>query len=88
MMIFLQGFNYIIDVYLWYANSAIAANTFLRSLAGAGFPLFAAAMYHNLGVAWATSLLAFLNVAMIPAPILFYKYGARIRALSKFAPKV
>lgn len=43
-MIFLQGLNYIIDVYLWYANSAIAANTMLRSLAGGGFPLFATAM--------------------------------------------
>jgi DHA1 family multidrug resistance protein-like MFS transporter len=88
LMIFLQGFNYIIDVYLWYANSAIAANTLLRSLSGAGFPLFATAMYHTLGVAWATSLLAFLCIAMIPAPICFYIYGARIRAMSKFAPKV
>lgn len=44
LMIFLQGLNYIIDVYLMHANSAIAANTFLRSFAGAGFPLFATAM--------------------------------------------
>lgn len=44
LMIFLQGLNYIIDVYLMYANSAIAANTFLRSGFGAGFPLFATAM--------------------------------------------
>lgn len=44
LMIFLQGLNYIIDVYMWHANSAIAANTMLRSLAGGGFPLFATAM--------------------------------------------
>jgi hypothetical protein len=48
--IFLQGLNYIIDVYMMNANSALAANTFARSLMGAGFPLFATAMYHNLGV--------------------------------------
>jgi len=36
LMIFMQGLNYIIDVYLMYANSALAANTLLRSLAGAG----------------------------------------------------
>lgn len=42
------------------ANSAIAANTSVRSLAGGGLPLFATAMYHTLGVAWATSLLGFL----------------------------
>jgi MFS transporter, DHA1 family, multidrug resistance protein len=49
-MIFLQGLNYLIDVYLWHANSALAANTLVRSLAGAGFPMFAAAMYNKLGV--------------------------------------
>lgn len=40
MMIFLQGLNYIIDVYKVNANSAIAANTFFRSWVGAGFPMF------------------------------------------------
>jgi DHA1 family multidrug resistance protein-like MFS transporter len=85
-MIFLQGLNYIIDVYMWYANSAIAANTMLRSLAGSGFPLFATAMYHTLGVNWATSLLAFLCIAMIPAPVLFFIYGSKIRKMSKFSP--
>jgi DHA1 family multidrug resistance protein-like MFS transporter len=41
MSIFLQCLNYLIDSYLMFAASAIAANTFLRSLCGAGFPLFA-----------------------------------------------
>lgn len=44
LLIFLQGLNYIIDVYLMNANSAIAANTLFRSCVGAGFPLFATAM--------------------------------------------
>ena len=44
LMIMMQGLNYLIDVYLMYANSAIAANTFMRSLLAAGFPLFADAM--------------------------------------------
>lgn len=86
LVTFWQGINYIIDCYGFYSNSAIAINTFIRSIAGAGFPLFATAMYHKLGVAWGTSLLAFLCVAFIPAPILFYIYGARIRARSKFTP--
>lgn len=41
MAIFLQCLNYLIDAYLMFAASAIAANTFLRSLCGAVFPLFA-----------------------------------------------
>lgn len=85
-MIFMQGLNYLIDVYLMFANSAIAANTIIRSLAGAGFPLFATQMFHRLGVNWATSLLGFLTAAMVPVPVLFYLYGKKIRAMSKFAP--
>ncbi|ESZ93783.1 hypothetical protein SBOR_5839 [Sclerotinia borealis F-4128] len=85
-MIFLQGLNYIIDVYMWHANSAIAANTFLRSFAGGGFPLFAQYMFNGLGVAWATSVLGFACVVMIPAPALFFIYGARVRKMSRFSP--
>lgn len=82
-IVFLQCFNYIIDCYMTMANSALGANTFVRSLFGAGFPLFGPAMYHHLGVAWATSVLGFISIAMIPIPVLFWKYGAQIRAWSK-----
>lgn len=85
-MIFLQGLSYIIDVYLMHANSAIAANTLVRSLAGGGFPLFAVAMYHKLGVDWATSLLGFITVAFFPVPILFFIYGKKIRQMSRYSP--
>lgn len=87
LVIFMQGLNYIIDVYMMYANSAIAANTLIRSALGGAFPLFATQMYRNLGVNWASSVLGFITVAMIPIPILFFIYGARIRAMSKFSPK-
>jgi len=86
LVTFWQGMNYIIDCYGFYSNSAIAVNTFVRSIAAAGFPLFAPAMYHRLGTAWSTSLLAFLCVAFFPTPILFYKYGAKIRQKSRFKP--
>ncbi|KAF2102158.1 MFS transporter [Rhizodiscina lignyota] len=86
LVTFWQGMNYIIDCYGFYSNSAIAVNTFIRSIAGAGFPLFAPAMYHKLGVPWATSLLAFLCTAFLPVPVLFYMYGAKIRQRSTFTP--
>lgn len=85
LVIFMQGVNYLIDVYLMFANSAIAANTLIRSGAGAAFPLFAVQMYHGLGVDWASSLLGFISVAMIPIPFLFFFYGSRIRASSRFS---
>lgn len=88
LVIFMQGLNYIIDVYLMFANSAIAANTLIRSTLGGAFPLFAVQMYHNLGVNWASSLLGFITAAMIPIPIFFFFYGAKIRAMSKYTPKL
>ncbi|EGY20880.1 polyamine transporter 4 [Verticillium dahliae VdLs.17] len=80
--IFIQCFTYIVDCYTDMANSAMAANGAVRSIFGAAFPLFARYMYRNLGVAWATSLLGFLSVIMVPVPVLFWYYGARVRAWS------
>jgi DHA1 family multidrug resistance protein-like MFS transporter len=87
LVIFLQGVNYIIDVYGMLANSAVAANTLIRSISAGAFPLFATQMYRNLGMAWASSVLGFIAAAMVPIPFLFFFYGARIRAMSKFSPK-
>lgn len=42
-------------------------------------PLFGSQMYANLGVQWASSIPAFLALACVPAPFLFYKYGPVIR---------
>ena len=42
-------------------------------------------MYDNLGIHWASSIPAFLALACVPAPFLFYKYGAAIRSKCKFA---
>ena len=50
ILIFQDAVNYLIDAFTVHAASAQAANTFLRSLAGAGFPLFATPMFKNLGV--------------------------------------
>ncbi|KAI9867122.1 MAG: hypothetical protein M1813_009400 [Trichoglossum hirsutum] len=86
LAIFLQGLNYLIDAYLMFAASAIAANTLLRSLAAAGFPMFSQYMFKSLGVNWAASLLGFVALAMVPIPVVFYVYGAKIREKSKFAP--
>ncbi|KAL1405775.1 hypothetical protein Q8F55_007448 [Vanrija albida] len=85
--LFVSLFNYIIDVYLWSAASALAGSTVVRSACGAGFPLFANQMYKKLGTHWATSLLGFISLLLAPVPFVFYKYGPTIRAKSKFTPK-
>ncbi|KAB8255474.1 major facilitator superfamily domain-containing protein [Aspergillus pseudonomiae] len=78
-------FTFLVDAYPQYAASALAANGFARCIFAAAFPLFGNQMYDKLGYQWATSLLAFLTVAMMPFPWLFFKYGKALRAKSRFA---
>lgn len=86
MSIFLQALNYLVDAYLMFAASAIAGNTFLRSLCGAAFPLFARQMFDGMGIQWAGTLLGCVALALAPIPFIFYKYGAKIRQRSSYAP--
>jgi DHA1 family multidrug resistance protein-like MFS transporter len=86
MSIFLQLLNYIVDAYLMFAASAIGGNTFLRSLAGAGFPLFARQMFNGMGIQWASTLLGCVALVLSPIPFIFYFYGAKIREKSNYAP--
>lgn len=82
--LFLGITSYLTDCYGQYAASALAANAVLRSLFGAAFPLFARQMYERLGTPWATSLLGFLALFMAPLPWVFYRFGPRLRAVSKY----
>ncbi|KKA30791.1 hypothetical protein TD95_004954 [Thielaviopsis punctulata] len=86
MSIFLQALNYLVDAYLMFAASAIAGNTFMRSLCGAGFPLFATYMFNGMGIQWASTVLGCVATVLIPIPFFFYKYGPWLRSKSKFAP--
>jgi hypothetical protein len=81
-LLFIQGFNYIVDCYTSMANSAMGVNGSMRSIFGAIFPLFASQMFHSLGVAPATSILGGVSVALIPVPVCFWYWGERIRAWS------
>jgi len=51
----------------------------------AAFPLFGNQMYNKLGYQWASSLLGFLTLVMLPFPYIFFRYGKRIRGHSRFA---
>lgn len=84
-LMFLGITNYLIDAYTIFAASVLAANTVLRSLFGAAFPLFTRDMYASLGTQWASSVPAFLALAMLPAPFVLYRYGAQIRSRCVYA---
>ncbi|KAG8625779.1 hypothetical protein KVT40_006180 [Elsinoe batatas] len=85
VLVFLSIMNYLIDSYVIFAASVLAANSVLRSLFGSAFPLFTTQMYSALGIHWAASIPAFLALACVPFPFLFYKYGASIREKCTYA---
>lgn len=80
--------TYLVDTYMRFAASAVAAVTILRSLAGFGFPLFAPAMYQALGTGWGNTVVAFAAIGIgIPVPILLWLFGEKLRARSSLASK-
>ncbi|KAH6995307.1 major facilitator superfamily domain-containing protein [Ilyonectria destructans] len=85
VLVFTGIFTFLVDAYPLYAASALAANSFLRNLFAAAFPLFGNQMYESLGYQWGSSLLAFLTLAMLPFPYIFFVTGIKIRRKSRFA---
>ena len=84
--VFISAALYLIDVYGALSGaSAMAAIGILRYLLGAAFPLFTVQMYDRLGIKWATALLGFICVVMLPIPLVFYKFGPAIRRRSNYS---
>lgn len=85
-IIFQQCINFLVDTYSLYAASAVSANTFLRSIFAGALPLAARPMFRRLGVGPACSILGGAACLALPVPLIFMKYGLRMRKMSKFAP--
>lgn len=84
VLLYMSLTNYLVDAYLGYAASALAASTVLRSIAGAVFPLFTADLYGKLGIHWASSVPGFLALVFIPCLFAFYKWGDKLRGMTRF----
>lgn len=84
-IIILSILNYVVDSYQTYSASALAGVILVRNVVGAGFPLFATQMYNKLGYEWASSLLAFIGILLVPIPFVFFYKGDIIRLRSPWA---
>lgn len=80
--VFIYSQNYLTGSYGVYAASALAGNSVIRSIMGGVLPIAGRYMYATLGPNWAGTLLGLLEVAIVPIPFVFYKYGHKIRAKS------
>jgi hypothetical protein len=77
--VFIYASNYLVHSYGIYAASALAGNAVLRSAMGGTLPLAGPMMYKTLGPHWSATMLSLIEFAMIPIPLVFYRYGHRIR---------
>jgi hypothetical protein len=82
--VFIYSSNYLTHSYGIFAASALAGNSLIRSILGGVMPLVGTYMYNNLGPNWSGTLLGLLEVACIPIPFVFWKYGYKIRQKSDF----
>jgi MFS family permease len=76
--------TYVVDAYAKYAASAVAGIAFLENVMAAFLPLATQSMYKTLGFQWASSLLAFVALALGFIPLVLIRYGRSIRARSPF----
>ncbi|KUI54426.1 hypothetical protein VP1G_01706 [Cytospora mali] len=86
MLIFVSFVTYLVDSYITYAASAIAANTVVRSATASAAPLFTNQMFSALGIGGGGSLVGGVGALLAIIPFAFYKYGKQIRNKSRFAP--
>ena len=57
---------YLIDTYMMYAASALAANTIVRSAVGAAFPLFTVQMFDNVSASAPPISQPTLTIVLVP----------------------
>lgn len=88
LVIYVAYMNYLVEAYPDYAASLIAVNTFARSAGTAASPLFTTFMFNALGVNGGGSLVAGVATLFAATPFVFYKYGKKIRAKSKYSTAV
>jgi hypothetical protein len=81
-LVFIYASNYLAGSYGIYAASALAGNSVVRSFIGGTLPLAGPSMYAAMTPQWAGTLLGLVQVALIPIPFVFYKWGDKIRAKS------
>lgn len=84
LIIFGPLLNYLADSYGVFAASAMAASSSSRSVIGAVLPLASYPMYGELGIAWATTLLACLTLVLSVTPFVFMRYSQALRDRSRF----
>ncbi|KAL9066756.1 MAG: hypothetical protein Q9161_007345 [Pseudevernia consocians] len=85
--IIISSISYLFDAYPPRGTlSALTAAASFRLVLAAIIPLVIIQMIKNLTGGWTYSTFGFISAALIPIPWIIYKFGARLRAASKYNP--
>ncbi|KAI1626402.1 major facilitator superfamily domain-containing protein [Exophiala viscosa] len=82
---YVSCYEYIIDAYGEHAAVALASITMVRYLISGGMVMAARPMYEGIGVHWTMTWLGCVAALLAPAPVVFWKYGAKLREKSPYA---
>lgn len=83
--IYVSIYEYIIDSYGEHAAIALASITMVRYLIAGSMVIAARPIFEGIGVHWTLTLLGCIAVLLAPAPLIFYRYGSKLRAKSPYA---
>ncbi|OTB16239.1 hypothetical protein K445DRAFT_317220 [Daldinia sp. EC12] len=83
--IYVSSYEYIIDSYGDHAAIGLASITIVRYLVAGGMVMAARPMYRSLGTHWTMTLLGCVAVILLPAPLVFWRYGKKLRLKSPYA---
>ncbi|MCJ1255387.1 hypothetical protein MMC24_003203 [Lignoscripta atroalba] len=85
MSILISFISYLFDAYPPRGTlSALTAAASFRLVLAAALPLVILQMIMGLTGAWAYSLFGFISAALMPVPFVLFKWGAKLRARSKY----
>ncbi|KAJ5340704.1 hypothetical protein N7541_009828 [Penicillium brevicompactum] len=76
--------DYVVDAYSDYAGSAMGAVAGGENIFSAFLPLATMSMYRELGLQWASTLLALISLVLSLVPTLMFFWGKEIRARKPF----
>ncbi|SMN21382.1 similar to Saccharomyces cerevisiae YBR008C FLR1 Plasma membrane multidrug transporter of the major facilitator superfamily [Maudiozyma saulgeensis] len=87
--LFQVTFSYLAFAYPNHTAAVFAGNGLFRAGFACSMPLFGQAMYNNLAidgypVGWGSTIVAFFTIFLCIVPFVLYKYGASLRAKSRF----
>jgi MFS transporter, DHA1 family, multidrug resistance protein len=83
--LYISCYEYIVDSYRDHSAIALASITMARYLIAGGMVIATRPMYEGIGVHWTMTWLGCVAIILAPAPLLFWKFGSKVRQKSPYA---